>query len=135
MIQVDDPQEIDGTGSLTGRGGAAFPVHRNLAAVAAARGRKVAVANGAESELRQHGFVMLLVNSNGDPDLEATHIDVLRRRRVDGLIANLVSEDHPATLKAIRQLAPPLVLIDRHRRATSHAAWRCGLSSCRAARP
>jgi NADH:ubiquinone oxidoreductase subunit F (NADH-binding) len=36
---------------LTGRGGAAFPVHRKLAAVAAAKGaRKVAVANGAESE-------------------------------------------------------------------------------------
>jgi NADH:ubiquinone oxidoreductase subunit F (NADH-binding) len=36
---------------LTGRGGAAFPVHRKLAAVARAKGtRKVAVANGAESE-------------------------------------------------------------------------------------
>ncbi len=35
---------------LTGRGGAAFPVHRKLAAVAAGRGRKVIVANGAESE-------------------------------------------------------------------------------------
>jgi NADH:ubiquinone oxidoreductase subunit F (NADH-binding) len=35
----------------TGRGGAAFPVHRKLAAVARARNtRKVAVANGAESE-------------------------------------------------------------------------------------
>src|SRR5690348_756079 len=35
---------------LTGRGGAAFPVHRKLAAVAQAKGtRKVAVANGAES--------------------------------------------------------------------------------------
>ncbi len=35
---------------LTGRGGAAFPAHRKLAIVAAARGRKVVVANGAESE-------------------------------------------------------------------------------------
>jgi NADH:ubiquinone oxidoreductase subunit F (NADH-binding) len=35
---------------LTGRGGAAFPVHRKLTAVATARGRKVVVANGAESE-------------------------------------------------------------------------------------
>ncbi len=34
---------------LTGRGGAAFPVHRKLAAVAAGRGGKVVVANGAES--------------------------------------------------------------------------------------
>src|SRR6202453_3264483 len=41
--------DIEAAG-LTGRGGAAFPVHRKLAIVAAARGRKVVVANGAESE-------------------------------------------------------------------------------------
>ena len=35
---------------LTGRGGAAFPVHRKLGILARARGRKVIVANGAESE-------------------------------------------------------------------------------------
>jgi len=39
------------TAGLTGRGGAAFPVHRKLAVVAGARQtRKVIVANGAESE-------------------------------------------------------------------------------------
>jgi NADH:ubiquinone oxidoreductase subunit F (NADH-binding) len=43
-----DDIEVSG---LTGRGGAAFPVYRKLAAVARARGgRKVIVANGAESE-------------------------------------------------------------------------------------
>jgi NADH:ubiquinone oxidoreductase subunit F (NADH-binding) len=41
--------DIEASG-LTGRGGAAFPVYRKLAIVAAARGRKVIVANGAESE-------------------------------------------------------------------------------------
>jgi len=41
--------DIEASG-LTGRGGAAFPVHRKLAIVAQARGRKVVVANGAESE-------------------------------------------------------------------------------------
>jgi len=42
--------DVEASG-LTGRGGAAFPVHRKLAAVAWARSaRKVAVANGAESE-------------------------------------------------------------------------------------
>jgi len=35
---------------LTGRGGASFPVHRKLEAVAGARGRPYVVANGAESE-------------------------------------------------------------------------------------
>jgi NADH:ubiquinone oxidoreductase subunit F (NADH-binding) len=42
--------DVEASG-LTGRGGAAFPVHRKLAAVASAKSaRKVAVANGAESE-------------------------------------------------------------------------------------
>jgi NADH:ubiquinone oxidoreductase subunit F (NADH-binding) len=41
--------DIEAAG-LTGRGGAAFPVYRKLAIVAQARGRKVVVANGAESE-------------------------------------------------------------------------------------
>jgi len=45
---------------LTGRGGAAFPVHRKLAAVAAGRGRKVLVANGAESEPASHKDAVLL---------------------------------------------------------------------------
>jgi NADH:ubiquinone oxidoreductase subunit F (NADH-binding) len=43
-------KDIEASG-LTGRGGAAFPVYRKLTAVARAKGaRKVAVANGAESE-------------------------------------------------------------------------------------
>jgi NADH:ubiquinone oxidoreductase subunit F (NADH-binding) len=45
---------------LTGRGGAAFPVHRKLAIVAGARGRAVIVANGAESEPASHKDAVLL---------------------------------------------------------------------------
>ena len=45
---------------LTGRGGAAFPVYRKLAIVAGARGRKVIVANGAESEPASRKDALLL---------------------------------------------------------------------------
>ena len=45
---------------LTGRGGAAFPVHRKLAIVARSRGRKLIVANGAESEPASHKDALLL---------------------------------------------------------------------------
>jgi NADH:ubiquinone oxidoreductase subunit F (NADH-binding) len=45
---------------LTGRGGAAFPVHRKMAIVAGTRGRKVIVANGAESEPASRKDALLL---------------------------------------------------------------------------
>ena len=54
--------EVEASG-LTGRGGAAIPVHRKLAAVAQAaprQGRKVVVANGAESEPASRKDEMLL---------------------------------------------------------------------------
>jgi NADH:ubiquinone oxidoreductase subunit F (NADH-binding) len=52
-------QAVEESG-LTGRGGAAFPVHRKMAIVARARGRKVIVANGAESEPASHKDELLL---------------------------------------------------------------------------
>jgi NADH:ubiquinone oxidoreductase subunit F (NADH-binding) len=45
---------------LTGRGGAAFPVHRKMAAVAGAGGRPLVVGNGAESEPASSKDVSLL---------------------------------------------------------------------------
>jgi NADH:ubiquinone oxidoreductase subunit F (NADH-binding) len=52
-------QTVEESG-LTGRGGGAFPVHRKMAIVARARGRKVIVANGAESEPASHKDALLL---------------------------------------------------------------------------
>lgn len=52
-------QAVEASG-LTGRGGAAFPAHVKLAAVASARGSKVVVANGAEGEPASHKDAVLL---------------------------------------------------------------------------
>jgi NADH:ubiquinone oxidoreductase subunit F (NADH-binding) len=59
---MGNPHLIGGVeqAGLTGRGGAAFPVHRKMAIVAQARGRKVIVANGAESEPASHKDALLL---------------------------------------------------------------------------
>lgn len=67
----------------------------------------------AERELRRLGYSLLLMNSDGDPERDAAHIRLFARRRVDGLILSLASENHPETLSALKSLRAPVVLIDR----------------------
>jgi LacI family transcriptional regulator len=71
------------------------------------------IAKGAEDTLRRAGYSMILTNSEGDPNLDAEYIVLLRQRRVDALILSLESESHPATLEALRSFPGPLVLLDR----------------------
>jgi LacI family transcriptional regulator len=71
------------------------------------------IALGAETTLRAGGYSMLVLNSEGDPALDADHIRLLERRRVDGLLISLADERHPETLAALRNLSVPSVLIDR----------------------
>lgn len=72
-----------------------------------------AIANGAERVLHRNGFVMLLTNSDGLEDLEAEHTQVLKRRRVDGLIMSLVNETDGPTVDLLREIQTPFVLLDR----------------------
>lgn len=71
------------------------------------------IAKGAEDTLREAGYSMVLTNSEGDPNLDAQYIQLLRQRRVDGLILSLVSEVHGPTIEALKQARLPFVLLDR----------------------
>jgi LacI family transcriptional regulator len=71
------------------------------------------VAQKCEQELRKAGYSMLVMNSDGDTETEAANIKILRRRKVDGLIASLVAEDSPSLKAALLELKSPVVLIDR----------------------
>lgn len=71
------------------------------------------IIKGAEQALEKHGYSTLLMNSLGDPSRDAHHIQVLRQRRVDGLIASLQSETNPDTIAALREMTTPVVLLDR----------------------
>lgn len=68
---------------------------------------------GAETHLRDHGYTMLLTNSEGVPDLDVAHINLFRRRRVDGLLLSLSDEGDAGTLEEMARLRVPYVLIDR----------------------
>ncbi len=71
------------------------------------------VAKSCEQELRRAGYTMILTNSDGDMLTEAANLDVLRRRRIDGLIVSLVSETSERTTGALRDMDMPIVLLDR----------------------
>lgn len=71
------------------------------------------IVKGAEAVLRNAGYSMMLTNSEDDPDLGASHVRLLQRRRVDGLILLTAEEDHPPTIELLHQLEAPLVVIDR----------------------
>lgn len=71
------------------------------------------IITGAEKRLRAAGYSLLLTNSEGNPELDIEHVGLLERRRVDGLILSLVDEHHPDVVAALRQVACPIVLVDR----------------------
>lgn len=65
------------------------------------------IALGAETTLRTGGYNMLVLNSEADQSLDAEHIRLLERRRVDGVLISLASEQHPQTLVALSELSVP----------------------------
>jgi LacI family transcriptional regulator len=71
------------------------------------------IAQRCEQVLREAGYSMILINSDGEIKTETENFSLLRRRRVDGVIASLVSETSPKVKKAIENLRMPLVLLDR----------------------
>lgn len=80
------------------------------------------IASGAEMALRAADYSMVLTNSESDSGSDARHIQVLRQRRVDGLMLSLASEDDPAILDLLGKVNRPFVLIDRELKDKSGSA-------------
>ena len=71
------------------------------------------IAKGADDILREHGYLFLLTNSDGDTNVELSHLNILRQRRVDGVIVSLVSETEIETNKVLSQFKGKVVVLDR----------------------
>jgi len=67
----------------------------------------------ADSEMRQRGFSLYLVNTNGRASEEAAAIDMLQHGRADGVIMTINNEQDARTVKRLRDLRIPSVLLDR----------------------
>lgn len=71
------------------------------------------IAKGADDVLRAHGYLLLLTNSDGDTEVETSHLNLLARRRADGIIASLVAETEDKTIQALKQFKGHVVVLDR----------------------
>jgi len=71
------------------------------------------IALGAETELRERGYSLLLSNSMNDPDQELSNLRTLEQRRVDGLLLSVTSETNPDIVTLLQRFDGPIVAIDR----------------------
>jgi LacI family transcriptional regulator len=76
---------------------------------------------GAERAFSRAGYSMLVTDAEGNPELDVAHIEVLQQRRVDGLLLSLSDERDPATVKTLKALEIPFVLVDRYQPRGSKA--------------
>jgi LacI family transcriptional regulator len=73
------------------------------------------IVNGAEQYLRGAGYSLLLTDAGGDAEMDATGLELLEQRRVDGVLLAVSDEHNPATVRVLQSIDVPLVLVDRDR--------------------
>jgi LacI family transcriptional regulator len=71
------------------------------------------IIRGAEDFARAHGYAVMLTNSVGDASLDAEHLRLFLRRRVDGIILSTVEMGSTEISPALMNPAVPLVVLDR----------------------
>ena len=71
----------------------------------------VAVMRGVETACREHGYSLVLCNTNRDDEQESHHLRVLQSYNVEGLIVNTLGHHQGELLALHRDI--PMVLVDR----------------------
>lgn len=67
---------------------------------------------GIEAACREHGFTLLMCNTNNEVDLEQHYLQLLSSYQVEGIVVNAVGMREEA-LSRLQQSLLPMVLIDR----------------------
>ncbi len=70
--------------------------------------------------LTAHGYAMLLVCTQNQPDLDVAYLRFLAHRQVSGLIVSSAADGPDQTGPLITQLEVPTVMLDRQRPAGKH---------------
>lgn len=71
------------------------------------------IIRGAEDFARSHGYAVMLTNSEGEPSLDAAHLRLFLRRRVDGIILSTVEIGSTELSLSLMDPVVPLVVLDR----------------------
>jgi LacI family transcriptional regulator len=69
------------------------------------------VVRGAEEAAHEHGYSVILCNSNEDPSREQRHLNTLFSRRVDGVL--IACSDNSTAYESLVRQRFPLVFVDR----------------------
>ena len=70
------------------------------------------IASGAESVLRDAGLLLIVMNSEHDPEIETSHLRYLQARRVDAILLSPALDFHPKVVAVLKETAVPVVLIE-----------------------
>lgn len=70
------------------------------------------IVRGIEDHLGEHGFTLLIANTDNDQDKERAILGVMARRRVDGLIIATARREYPL-LTSVLSSDYPVVLVNR----------------------
>ncbi|WP_321833186.1 LacI family DNA-binding transcriptional regulator [Pseudomonas kulmbachensis] len=71
----------------------------------------IAVMHGVETACRQHGYNLVVCNTDRNDEQERQHLAALRSYNIEGLILNTLGHDPDALLELHQEM--PIVLIDR----------------------
>jgi len=71
-----------------------------------------AMARGVEEVLGQHGYSLIICNTDEDPSKEGRFLDISLRKKVDGVLLVPTGEEH-AGVRAVCRDSCPVVLLDR----------------------
>ncbi len=66
-----------------------------------------------DAVMRERGFSLYLMSTNGRAGEEAAAIDMLQHGRADGMVLTINNEQDARTIRRLRELRVPAVLLDR----------------------
>lgn len=68
---------------------------------------------GAEEVLDEHGYLLFAFTSDSSAKREVAFLQAARQRQMDGLIVSVYDEEAAETVKYLRTVGVPLVIVDR----------------------